>query len=58
MLHSKLNITFHNPNTEEETVKALVKIIASSLVEQAVSQKIHKTIISDKVKSQKLDVMN
>lgn len=58
MLHSKLNITFHNPNTEEETVKVLVKIIASSLVEQAVSQKIHKTITSGEVYTERLDVMD
>ena len=28
MKQNKLNITFHNPNTSEETVAALIKIAA------------------------------
>lgn len=27
----KLNITFHNPNTEEEVAKVLVKLVASNI---------------------------
>ena len=34
-----LHITFHNPNTVEETVKYLAKEVAKTLVEQEVIRK-------------------
>jgi hypothetical protein len=35
---TKLNITFHNPNTPEMTEKFLCKIIAQNLVERVIKQ--------------------
>ena len=34
-----LQITFHNPNTVEETVKYLAKLIAKTLVEEEIIRK-------------------
>jgi hypothetical protein len=34
-----LHITYHNPNTLEETAKYLARIIVQSLVEQATTRK-------------------
>lgn len=31
-----IHITFHNPNTEEETARFLAKVIASSLADQII----------------------
>ncbi len=54
---NELKITFHNPNTKEETAKALIKIIAASLVEQAISNKLHNKIDLDDFSKNNLDVM-
>lgn len=34
-----LHVTYHNPNTLEETAKYLARIIVQSLVEQATTKK-------------------
>lgn len=34
-----LNITFHNPNTFEETTKFLVKVIAENIADQIILNK-------------------
>ena len=47
-MSNKLNITFHNPNTEDDTVRELIKIFASSISEQTINRIIHKTIITNK----------
>ena len=41
MKQPKLNITFHNPNTTEETVAALVKIAAEVATEKVRQEIIH-----------------
>jgi len=39
MIKPKLNITFHNPNSNDEVVKFLVKIIAQQKVNELISAK-------------------
>jgi hypothetical protein len=41
MIKQKLNITFHNPNSNDELVKLLVKIIAQQKVNELISTKMH-----------------
>ena len=41
MTKQKLNITFHNPNSNDEVAKLLVKIIAQQKVNELLNTKIH-----------------
>lgn len=54
---NEFKIIFHNPNTKEQTAKALIKIIASSLVEQAINNKLHSDTDLDDLTKNYLDVM-
>jgi hypothetical protein len=40
MIKPKLNITFHNPNSNDEVAKLLVKIIAQQKVNELINIKI------------------
>ena len=39
MMKPKLNITFHNPNSNDEVAKLLVKIIAQQKVDELINNK-------------------
>jgi len=41
MMKPKLNITFHNPNSNDEVAKLLVKIIAQQKVDELIDNKLH-----------------
>ncbi|MCL2634918.1 MAG: hypothetical protein FWD34_10465 [Oscillospiraceae bacterium] len=41
MTDKKLNIRFHNPNTNDEVAKLLVKIIAGQKANELLNTKIH-----------------
>ena len=41
MMKPKLNITFHNPNSNDEVAKLLVKIIAQQKVDELIENKLH-----------------
>ena len=41
MTEQKLNIRFHNPNTNEEVAKLLVKIIAQQKTDELLNARIH-----------------
>ncbi len=54
---NELKFIFHNPNTNEQTAKAFIKIIASSLVEQAINNKLHSDTDLENFSKADLDVM-
>jgi len=40
-MKQKLNIVFHNPNSNDEVAKLLVKIIAQQKVDELIENKLH-----------------
>ena len=40
-MKKKLNITFHNPNNNDDVAKLLIKIIAQQKVNELIVKKIH-----------------
>ncbi|MGX8700393.1 hypothetical protein [Caproiciproducens sp.] len=47
MKKQSIHITFHNPNTDEETAKYLTKLIAANIADKIIQAKASRQYIAD-----------